>query len=169
MTEPHDPTTTDRRLLELAHDAALAHHFAAFDDYSTNAHRAHDHDFGACPHPDCALVRRGVARDAPPWPGLMAGFTPPAVPDRTTTNSGDVGGPSFDTTPRAAGARLGLKEIPMTNTDTAPIADATTNTAGADTTTITRCACGVPLGTAHYCAARDHNWVKAPEPADDAD
>jgi hypothetical protein len=34
---------------------------------------------------------------------------------------------------------------------------------------IRRCACGVPIGTAHYCAAQDHNWVKAPEPADDAD
>jgi hypothetical protein len=32
---------------------------------------------------------------------------------------------------------------------------------------IARCACGVPAGTAHYCAAQDHNWVKAPEPADD--
>jgi hypothetical protein len=32
---------------------------------------------------------------------------------------------------------------------------------------IARCACGVPLGTAHYCAARDHNWVKAPEPLED--
>jgi hypothetical protein len=34
---------------------------------------------------------------------------------------------------------------------------------------IKRCRCGVPAGTAHYCAAQDHNWVKAPAPADDAD
>jgi hypothetical protein len=33
-------------------------------------------------------------------------------------------------------------------------------------TPIARCACGVPAGTAHYCAAQDHNWVKAPESAD---
>jgi hypothetical protein len=30
------------------------------------------------------------------WPGLMAGFAP-APTDRTTTNSGDTGGPSLDT------------------------------------------------------------------------
>ena len=41
----------------------------------------------------------------------------------------------------------------------------TDSTPGADP--IGRCACGVPLGRAHYCAARDHNWIKAPEPADD--
>jgi hypothetical protein len=29
------------------------------------------------------------------WPGLMAGFTP-AETDRTSTNSGDTGGPSLD-------------------------------------------------------------------------
>jgi hypothetical protein len=29
------------------------------------------------------------------WPGLMAGFTP-ADTDRTSTNSGDTGGPSLD-------------------------------------------------------------------------
>jgi hypothetical protein len=66
VTEIDDPTTTERRLLALAHEAALAHHFAAFDDYSTDAHLAHDHDFGACPHPDCTIVRNCAARGAPP-------------------------------------------------------------------------------------------------------
>jgi hypothetical protein len=30
------------------------------------------------------------------WTGLMAGFTPPAVADRNTTNSGDTGGPTSE-------------------------------------------------------------------------
>jgi hypothetical protein len=81
------------RLLDLAYEAAWARHLAAFHDYSTDAHAAHVYDFGACPHPDCALVR--TRRTAATWPGLMAGFAP-AQTDRTTTNSGDTGGPSLD-------------------------------------------------------------------------
>jgi hypothetical protein len=34
-------------------------------------------------------------------------------------------------------------------------------------TRIARCACGVPLGTAHYCAAHDHDWTPADEPSDE--
>jgi hypothetical protein len=55
----------------------------------------------------------------------------------------------------------------MTDTDTAPTETPTDATPGADA--IARCACGVPLGTAHYCTAQDHNWVKAPEPDEPSD
>jgi hypothetical protein len=40
-------------------------------------------------------ARRRPAAPAAVWTGLMAGFAP-APTDRTTTNSGDTGGPSLD-------------------------------------------------------------------------